>query len=403
MSLATFFDILTVLVLVTYAAAGFRQGFVISVTSVGGFVLGALAGLWGVPRLLRSATSIQGQPWLFAIVGVLLILLAAWLGQGIGTALGRALRPRAMPKVLRTAGSLAGAAVMAAAAAGLVWLLAVAARPVASPAVARALGQSRLLRAIDDVVPSAVGPGVSESLGRLLKDDGFPLVFGRLTPEPVIPASPPDAKILASKAIEADAASVVKINGSSVRCGLTQEGTGWVVAPHRVVTNAHVVAGMTQVELRVLGAGRAYSGRVVIFDPVRDLAVLDVPDLTAGSLRLGTTAKAGDPAVVAGFPLDGPYQVEAVRIRAEITALGVDIEGTTPTRRDVFSLYATIRPGNSGGPLLDEEGRVIGVVFARSVADPNTGYALTLAEAEPVLRSAASAAAPVSTGPCLAG
>jgi S1-C subfamily serine protease len=186
-------------------------------------------------------------------------------------------------------------------------------------------------------------------------------------------------------------------------CNRSQEGSGWVLADGVVVTNAHVVAGVSQPKVRVGGQGRSYDGQVVVFDPVRDLAVIDVDGLHAPALtRAGDLAR-GDLAVVAGFPLDGPYRLDSARVRDVITARGEDIYGSKPSVREVYSLYARVQPGNSGGPLLDPRGRVVGVVFAKSLDDDSTGYALTMDEASPVLEAGLSADRRVSTGACAAG
>ena len=167
------------------------------------------------------------------------------------------------------------------------------------------------------------------------------------------------------------------------------------------MTNAHVVAGLDQVVVRIRGVGTGHEATVVLFDPERDVAVLDVPSLDAEPLLRGPALEEGEPAVVAGFPLNGPYDLRPARVRSVIEARGADIYGQGGTSREVYSLRAVIRQGNSGGPLLDADGRVVGVVFATSLDDPETGYALTLAEADPVLRYASAASTPVATGACL--
>jgi S1-C subfamily serine protease len=163
------------------------------------------------------------------------------------------------------------------------------------------------------------------------------------------------------------------------------------------------VAGLKSATVRIHGTGRSYTGRVVIFDPRRDQAVLVVPGHPPDALRPGPERKRGDSGVVAGFPLDGPYRLDPARVREVVQARGSDIYGQPGTSREVYSLFAKVQPGNSGGPLLSPEGRVVGVIFAKSLDDARTGYALTLDEARPVLDAATSASSPVDTGPCVAG
>lgn len=168
-----------------------------------------------------------------------------------------------------------------------------------------------------------------------------------------------------------------------------------------MVTNAHVVAGASSVVVRESGGTTVDRATLVAFDPERDLAVLDVTDLRAPALKLGQNLAAGDPAYAAGYPGDGPFSISPQRVRDQLTARGTDIYQTGAVERQIYSLRGTIRPGNSGGPLLDQGGQVVGVVFARSTVDPQTGYALTLDELRPVLGAVGSA--PISSGACSAG
>ena len=237
----------------------------------------------------------------------------------------------------------------------------------------------------------------------VLDREGFPRVFEGVRAEPIAPIATPDNGLAFGAGVARAARSIVKITGSAVSCNRDLEGSGWVVAPERVVTNAHVVAGTTSEHVRIQGAGRSYFARVVVFDPQRDLAILSVPGLPARASTQGPALKRSGGAVVAGFPLDGPYRLDAARVRDVLTATGADIYGTPGAVREVYSLYARVQPGNSGGPLLSPSGEVVGIVFAKSLDDDNTGYALTLDEARPVLDAARGAFSPVSTGGCAAG
>ncbi|GMA86550.1 hypothetical protein GCM10025868_18000 [Angustibacter aerolatus] len=227
-------------------------------------------------------------------------------------------------------------------------------------------------------------------------------MFEGFGPERIRAVEPPDPRVARTDGIVRAARSVVKVTGTASSCSRSQEGSGWVLQRGLVVTNAHVVAGVGRPRLRVGGTGPSYPARVVVFDPVRDLAVLRAPDLPAPALEPAAELDRGDGAVVAGFPLDGPYRLDSARVREVVTARGEDIYGGRGSVREIYSLYARVQPGNSGGPLLDAAGHVVGVVFAKSLDDDTTGYALTLDEAQPVLRAAATATSPVSTGRCAA-
>jgi S1-C subfamily serine protease len=284
----------------------------------------------------------------------------------------------------------------------LVSLIAGAVRGGPSQSLSRAVGRSHIVAAIDKVMPSQTGR-VFAGFRSLLDAEGFPRVFEGFGPELIRPVDPPDASSGQTAAVRRAAGSVVKITGDAESCSRSQEGSGWVLADDVVVTNAHVVAGVRHPTVRVAGRGARLSATVVVFDPVKDLAVLDVEGMDAPPLERAADLSRGDDAVVAGFPLNGPYRVEPARVRDVITARGEDIYGERQSVRLVYSLFAKVRPGNYGGPLLDERGRVVGTVFAKSLDDDDTGYALTMQESRSVLAKGLVATKQVSTGACAAG
>lgn len=401
MSGGTILDIVLGLVLLGYAVNGYRQGLMVSALSLFGFLgAGALA-LGLLPTLLQRWQWLQDREVVRIVVLVFGVFLVASLGQGLMVRLGNRVRSRVRARSLRTVDALLGAVAVAASVAVLLWFIAASVRPAAPAPLARAIGESQLLRTIDRVVPPETGR-LFAGFRTMLDRNGFPRVFDGLSPEPITPVQPPDGSAPASAAVTAASGSMVKIVGVAQACNRGQEGSGWVIAPGRVVTNAHVVAGMQTPTVRVQGVGRVYDTTVVVFDPQRDLAVLEVPGLQAPALTLGTPLAANDPAVVAGFPLDGPYRLDFARVRRVIDATGSDIYGQPGIDREIYSLYARVEPGNSGGPLLSTSGKVVGIVFAKSLDDDSTGYALTLTEAKPVLDVAASASRPVTTGACSA-
>jgi S1-C subfamily serine protease len=243
------------------------------------------------------------------------------------------------------------------------------------------LPSSTVLGAVDDALAGAGLPKVFE---------GGETIRAVPEPDPSVPA-----------AVSQSEQSVVTVLASKPACGVDSEGTGWVLQRGRVVTNAHVVAGASSVVIRVPGTADVERATLVAFDPSRDLAVLDVTDLTAPALDIGPDLTAGAAAYAVGYPGNGPFTVSPQRVRDRVIARGTDIYQSGSVNRDIYSLRGVVRPGNSGGPLLDTSGHVAGVVFARSATDPDTGYALTLAELRPVLSSVGSA--PISSGACSAG
>jgi S1-C subfamily serine protease len=398
----TALDYLLLLLFVSYGVTGYRQGLVVSVLSLAGFLSGGAVAMWLVPKALQRWAPLESAPLMRTVILIAGVFILASIGQGIAVTVGGRLRSRLRIKPVQAFDAALGAVAVVLSAAVLVWFIAGALRGGAPAPIAKAIGESRVLRTIDRIVP----PGTSRLFAgfrEVLDREGFPRVFDGLQTEPIAPIAPPDPSVAQTAGVREAAASVIKITGVAASCNRGQEGSGWVVAPDKVVTNAHVVAGMTSATLRIHGTGRSYTGRVVIFDPQRDLAVLDVPGLPAQPLREGSDLQRGDGGVVAGFPLDGPYRLDAARVREIIDARGSDIYGQPGTSRQVYSLYALVRPGNSGGPLLSTDGRVVGVIFAKSLDDASTGYALTMTEAKPVLDAASSASHTVSTGACVAG
>jgi S1-C subfamily serine protease len=193
---------------------------------------------------------------------------------------------------------------------------------------------------------------------------------------------------------------VVKVSGTADECSRTLDGSGFVYAPRHVITNAHVVAGVDDPQVQVGGDGEQLAAEVVVYDPDTDLAVLYVPELTARPLPLDDSAGRGDQAVVAGFPGGGPFRLVAARVRDTINARGPDIYHRKQVTREVFSLFTDVEPGNSGGPLLSPDGDVYGVIFAKSLDDPDTGYALTIDEVRRAAKAGRGATREVDTDTC---
>ena len=395
-------DVVLVVVLAAYAVAGLRQGFVVSVLSLAGFLGGAALAMWLLPDLVDRWGWVSGNIVLRAGLLVAAVFVVASAGQGLGLLLGHRIRRWARIPVARAVDGAAGMVVVTVAASVILWFVAGALRVGGPASVSKAVAGSAVLRTIDAVMPPQTSQ-LFAGFRQVLDREGFPQVFDGLRAEPIAPVAPPSEATTRLPGVIAAARSIVKVEGVATQCRQLQEGSGWVSAAGLVVTNAHVVAGLGSVSLQVGGTGPKIPGRVVVFDPERDLAVIAAPRLTAPPLRLGTTLSRGDDAVVAGFPGGGAYTVDAARVRDEISATGADIYGRSGTVRQVYSLNAVVRPGNSGGPLLDGQGKVEGVVFARSLDDPLTGYALTLAEVRPVLAEASTQDPTVSTGACLVG
>lgn len=394
-------DAVLVLVLIWYALLGWRQGFAASVLSLVGFLAGGAVAMWALPFALERLPLTTADPRRPMLV-VAVVLVAAIIGQAIGLRIGHGLRRRVPHGPVRVTDALFGAVATAAAASLLIWFLAGAVRGAGVPVVSRAISSSQVIQSIDRVVP----PQTVNAFGqvtRALEAQGFPRVFEGVQAEPITPVEAPSSGLGTSAVMRDAARSVVRVDGVAPSCRQSFEGTGWVFAPRRVMTNAHVVAGTSRLTVSVAGEGPSLDARVVLFDPDRDVAVLDVPELTAPALPLGADLDAGADAAAVGYPLGGDYTVSPARVRAQLRAKGADIYGRIGPVREVYSLRTVVRPGNSGGPLLDTSGRVVGLIFATSLDDRSTGYALTLDEVRDDLSRGTSLSESVGTGGCATG
>ena len=391
-------DVVLLLIMLGYAISGFRQGLVVGVLSLGGFLGGAVLAMLISPLLLSSMDAGPRR----SVVVLLAVIVTAWVGQYAGAMVGGRMREGVPNGPLASADHVAGAVAGLVAVSLVLWFVAGAVRGAPSPALARTVGSSKVIQAIDGLVPGQF-TGVAETFRNAVGGSTFPRVFAGVGPENIAPVSAPDQSVLSTAAVVKARRAVVKITGEATSCGRGQEGSGVIISAQRVVTNAHVVAGVKNPFVQVGGTGKRYRAQVVSFDPRRDLAVLRVPALKTKALPVGTDLRRGDVAVVAGFPNDGPFRASAARVRSIVRASGQDIYGRPGAVRSVYSLYVNVQPGNSGGPVLNSAGQIVGIVFAKSLDDTTTGYALTLAESRAVIEAGARLSQAVSTGGCTDG
>jgi S1-C subfamily serine protease len=254
------------------------------------------------------------------------------------------------------------------------------------------------VQAVDSAVPDSVR-AVYNNLREAIDRRGLPDVLDPLTPTQVRDVPAPDQGLINSPVVAAVEHSVVKVSGIAPSCSRQIDGSGFVYAPERVMTNAHVLAGVT--DPVVHDGNEELKATPVFVDPEVDIAVLDVPGLREAALPFAqTAADTGADAIIMGFPGGGPFYVGAARVRDQGEISGPDFRNTQTVRRDVYALNGIVRAGNSGGPLFATDGTVLGVVFASAIDDPNTGYALTALEVADAARAGANATAEVATGPC---
>jgi S1-C subfamily serine protease len=392
-------DLILLVLLAAFAVSGYRQGFIVGVLSFAGFIAGSAVGAAFGPRISRVLSHSQtGQ----AVTAVVVLIVIAVLGMVIGSTIGVAVRSRVTWRPAALVDAAGGAAVGAISFLLIAWFVGSAAAysslSAIFPVLSRQVNNSAVLRGVDRLMPPAAS-GTFSDFRSLLESGPYAQVFGALGAEIPLPVAPPDNAVLASAGLAAARGSIVKVMGIAPGCSERIEGSGFVYAPDHVLTNAHVVAGVTDGPDVFTSQGE-FPARVVLYDPQRDVAVLYVPGLTAPSLSFAGAAPTGADAIVAGYPLDGPFTARAARIGATENATGPDIYQTAQVTRQIYAIRALVQPGNSGGPLLTTGGSVYGVVFAAATSVPDTGYALTASEVAGDATSGENATAGVSTQGC---
>ncbi|MGW2281240.1 MarP family serine protease [Streptomyces sp. NPDC001770] len=393
-------DILLLVGAVWFAVIGYRQGFVVGILSVIGFLGGGLAAVYLLPLLWDRVTANSEVSSTAAVVAVVIVIVCASVGQALTTHLGNKLRGHITWSPARAVDATGGALVNVCAMLLVAWLIGSALAGTSLPTLGKQVRNSSVLLGVSRVMPQQTSTWFDD-FSSVLAQNGFPQVFSPFANEPITEVEPPDPALTGSPVVARAKKSVVKVVGMAPSCGKVLEGTGFVFADGRVMTNAHVVGGVDEPTVQVGGEGRVYDARVVVYDWQRDIAVLDVPELHSTALEFtGSDAKTGDSAIVAGFPENGDYDVRSARVRGRIQASGLDIYHRGTVHRDVYSLYALVRQGNSGGPLLTPDGQVYGVVFAKSRDDADTGYVLTADEIQPDIDAGRTAGQQVDTQGC---
>jgi S1-C subfamily serine protease len=369
------------------AIYGFMQGFVVGVLSLAGFALGAFLGTRIGPLLLPSGAHSPYAP-LFGLVGALIAggVLATGL-EGLG------LRARAAMRLpgLRTVDGLLGGLLTGCVGLGIAWIVgSVALQSSGSLALRQDIQRSAILRELNQVLPPS-----GAFLHALARLDPLPAVRG-----PSADVAPPNTGILAAPAVHAAYPSVVRVVGTA--CGLGIEGTGWIAAPGLVVTNAHVVAGESDTVVEPGGNAPGLPARAVAFDPHNDIAILRVSGLHARPLALSADPRPGTAAAILGYPEDGPFDTEPGRIGQTTLVNTEDAYGKGPVLRRITSLRGRVRPGNSGGPMIDATGHVVATVFAAIVGggDAEGGFAVPNALVRARLAAGAQRQSSVSTEGC---
>jgi S1-C subfamily serine protease len=377
-------DIVLVVVLLVAVVQGSRRGLIRSITSLAGLALGGVAAAILAPMVGALVTDETWRVIATVATAIVLVIIGHSIGVGVGAAIGGPLRRTPLGAVDRALGAVAGLIVS-----GLVVALGV-------PFLAQPIASSIVLRTIDAATPQPVDAALAQLRSTVLRS-GIPelgIALGGGAQSGEVP------KTSTSAALSTAADSVVKITGHAYACGQEQAGSGFVVANDRVLTNAHVLAGVTD-PVVLAPNGQAIAGRVVHFDPTSDLALIAVPGLNARALTVAATPQPGDTGVVDGYPYGGPFTSGGARVLQTGTSRIPDIGGGGSSARALATIAADVEPGNSGGPLLTPSGAVMGVVFAKSSTAKDVGYAMTPREFGPLVDQARSLTSRVSTGACV--
>jgi S1-C subfamily serine protease len=391
-------DLILIVIVAAFAVSGYRQGFIVGVLSFFGFVGGALLGAEFGPAISRALVGGETQQ---EIVAVILLVSFAVIGQFIASSIGAAMRSTVTWRSATVLDSVGGSVVSVISVLLIAWVVGSMLNASPFPVIDRQVNNSVALQTLDKFMPSPAKTMFSDFRRLLASNSTYAEVFSGIGAERIFAIPAPNPSVLDSPGFRAAQSGVVRVQGVAPSCQRAIEGSGFVVSADHVLTNAHVVAGVTQRQTITTASGETLRAVVVFYDPQVDVAVLYVPGLNLTPLRFAGQANPGDDAVVSGFPLDSPtLRAAPARIGGIQNAQGPNIYQTSTVTRQIYEIRAMVESGNSGGPLLSPEGTVDGVVFAAAVGVSDTGFALTAAQVFPDARAGAQSTAAVSTMGC---
>ncbi|GLW08955.1 acid resistance periplasmic serine protease MarP [Microtetraspora sp. NBRC 13810] len=389
-------DLILIGLAVAFGISGYRQGFIIGALSFVGFVGGAFLGVAIAPPIANAVVDGHTERALLAIV---IVFLAATIGQFASSTLGAVVRSHVTWEPAKVADAVGGTFASALSVLVVVWLIGGLLAHGPFPPLSQQVNNSLLLATVDQTLPEAAKDW-RRRFKEFIDTSEFPQVFEAIGGGQFVDVPPPDQGVLRGNRLERARHGIVKVQGTAPSCRKRIEGTGFVYANDRIMTNAHVVAGVTQ-ELRITDyEGESHAARVVLYNPDRDIAVLYVPGLSLPALRFDGTAEKGEDAIIAGYPRGKGFTPLPARIRIEQDAEGYEIYNRKKVVREVYAIRGLVQPGNSGGPLLTTDGRVFGVIFAAATDQPDTGYVLTAKEVTPDAEAGARAVSRVDTQDC---
>jgi S1-C subfamily serine protease len=376
-------DWLLIGALAIFAWAGWRQGFVAGVLSFAGFLGGGVAALLWLPNLIKSFVTDQS---ISVIVLGVAVLASAILGQVLFSILGRRLRENLTWRPVKFVDSFAGSALNVLAFALVGWVIASVLVFMPSNSIAGQIGQSQVLSTLDAIVPNQART-LFKNVSTLVGQTGIPRIVTGFGQEPSSQVAKPEAGI-SRDVFPVIETFTVRLTGDAQECNQSVSGSGFYFAPGRLLTNAHVVAGVQELQVRLTGLETSVPGQVIYFDPQKDVAVIATKERdTRVALFARGKAEIGDNSAVAGYPGGGDLTVTPARISGILSARGENIYGDIGVERAVYSLRSNVIPGNSGGPLVNGDGQILGLVFG-SNTDSDIGYALTNSELQDAVKFA---------------
>jgi S1-C subfamily serine protease len=391
-------DLILIVIVAAFAVSGYRQGFIVGVLSFLGFVGGALLGAEFGPAISRALVGGQTQQ---DIVAVIVLVSFAVIGQFIASSVGAAMRSTVTGRSATVADSVGGSVVSMISVLLIAWVVGSVLNGSPFPVVDQQVNNSLALQTLDKFMPTPAKTMFSDFRRLLAENSTYAQVFSGIGAERILAIPAPDPTVVNSAGFRAAEDRVVRVQGVAPSCQRSIEGSGFVISLNHIMTNAHVVAGVTQHQTITTESGRTLAATVVYYDPQVDVAVLYVPGLGLSPLRFAGQANPGDNAVVAGYPLDAQdLHAAPARIGGIQNAQGPNIYQTATVTRQIYEIRALVESGNSGGPLLSSDGRVYGVVFAAAVGVNDTGFALTAAQVSAGAQAGEQSTTPVSTMGC---